>query len=35
MTISAEMTDVEVSLEDMLHELRDTTGVIKADILAG
>ena len=34
-TISAEMTDVEVSLEDMLHELRDTTGVIKADILAG
>lgn len=34
-TISAEMTDVEVSLEDMLHELRDTAGVIKADILAG
>jgi chorismate mutase len=34
-TISAEMTDVEVSLEDLLHELRDTAGVIKADILAG
>lgn len=34
-TISAEMTEVEVSLEDLLHELRDTAGVIKADVLAG
>ena len=34
-TISAEMTEVEVSLEDLLHELRSTAGVIKADILAG
>ena len=34
-TISAELTDVEVSLEDMLHELGGTPGVIKADIIAG
>ena len=34
-TISAEMTDVEISLEDMLHELGSTPGVIKAEILAG
>ena len=34
-TISAEMTDVEVSLEDLLHELSSTPGVIKADVLAG
>ena len=34
-TISAEMTDVEVSLEDLLHELGSTPGVIKAEILAG
>lgn len=34
-TISAEMTEVEVSLEDILHELGSTPGVIKAEILAG
>ena len=34
-TISAEMTDVEVSLEDLLHELGGTPGVIKAEVLAG
>lgn len=34
-TISAEMTDVEVPLEDLLHELSSTSGVIKAEILAG
>lgn len=34
-TISAELTDVEVSLEDLLVELGNTTGVIKADVIAG
>lgn len=34
-TISAEMTDVEVSLEDLLYELGSAPGVIKAEILAG
>ena len=34
-TISAELTDVEVSLEDLLHELGGTSGVIKAEIIAG
>lgn len=34
-TISAEMTEVEVSLEDILHEMSSTPGVIKAEILAG
>jgi chorismate mutase len=34
-TISAEMTDVEISLEDLLHELGNTPGVIKAEVLAG
>ena len=34
-TISAELTDVEVSLEDLLHELGGAPGVIKADIIAG
>ena len=34
-TISAELTDVEVSLEELLTELGETSGVIKAEILAG
>lgn len=34
-TISAELTDIEVSLEDLLSELGSTAGVIKADIIAG
>lgn len=34
-TISAELTDVEVSLEELLSELGETNGVIKAEILAG
>ena len=34
-TISAEMTDVDVSLEDLLIELGNTPGVIKADVIAG
>ena len=34
-TISAEMTDVEITLEDLLIELGSTAGVIKADVIAG
>ena len=34
-TISAETMDLTVSLEDLLRELRQTRGVIKAEILAG
>ena len=34
-TISAELTDVEVSLEELLAELGSTPGVIKAEIIAG
>lgn len=34
-TISAELTDVEASLEEMLAELQATPGVIKANIIAG
>ena len=34
-TISAELTDVEVSLEELLSELGNTPGVIKAEIIAG
>lgn len=34
-TISAELTDVEVSLEELLAELGNVPGVIKADIIAG
>lgn len=34
-TISAELTDVEVSLEELLNELGATPGVIKAEIIAG
>ena len=34
-TISAELTDVAVSLEELLAELGGTPGVIKAEIIAG
>ena len=34
-TISAELTDVAVSLEDLLSELGSAPGVIKAEIIAG
>ena len=34
-TISAETMDLTVSLEDLLRDLRQTRGVIKAEILAG
>ena len=34
-TISAETMDLTVSLEDLLRFLRQTSGVIKAEILAG
>ena len=34
-TISAELTDVEVPLEDLLLELGNAHGVIKAEIIAG
>ena len=34
-TISAETMDLTVSLEELLHDLRDTAGVVKADVLAG
>ena len=34
-TISAETMDLTVSLETMLHQLGDTRGVVKAEVLAG
>ena len=34
-TISAETMDLTISLEDLLRELRQIKGVIKAEILAG
>ena len=34
-TISAELTDVTVSLEELLQALRGTPGVIKAEVIAG
>jgi chorismate mutase len=34
-TISAELSDVTVSLEEMLTELGQTNGVIKVEVLAG
>ena len=34
-TISAETMDLTISLEELLRVLRQTTGVIKAEILAG
>lgn len=34
-TISAEMTDPSVQLEELLYQIRSVQGVIKAEILAG
>ncbi|MBE6947923.1 MAG: ACT domain-containing protein [Ruminococcaceae bacterium] len=34
-TISAELSEVTVSLEELLNELGQTNGVIKAEVLAG
>ncbi len=34
-TISAETMDLDVSLEEMLHKLSMSRGVVKADVLAG
>ena len=34
-TITAETTDLTVQLEDLLRQLGETTGVIKAEVLAG
>ena len=34
-TISAETSDVSVTLEELLHQLGATPGVIKAEVLAG
>ena len=34
-TISAETTSVDVSLEEFLHQLSEVNGVIKAQVLAG
>ena len=34
-TISAETMDLNISLEAMLHQLADTRGVVKAEVLAG
>lgn len=34
-TISAETIHLNIGLEDLLHELQQTPGVIKAEILAG
>ena len=34
-TIAAETVNLEISLEDLLHEFRLVPGVIRADVLAG
>ena len=34
-TISAETTDLAVSLEELLQSMRAKEGVVKADVLAG
>ena len=34
-TISAELSNLTVSLEELLHQLRATPGVIKAEVIAG
>ena len=34
-TISAETMDLTISLEAMLHQLAETRGVVKAEVLAG
>ena len=35
LTISAETTDLTVSLEDLLHDVTQVEGVIKAEVLGG
>ena len=35
LTISAETADVGISLDELLHQLASTPGVIKAEVLAG
>ncbi len=35
LTISAETIDLAISLEDLLHQVGQISGVIKADIIAG
>ena len=35
LTISAETADVGISLDELLHQLGSTPGVIKAEVLAG
>lgn len=34
-TISAETMDLNIPLEDLLHDLNETPGVVKAEVLAG
>lgn len=34
-TISAETMDLNIPLEDLLHDLNETSGVVKAEVLAG
>jgi len=34
-TISAETMDLTVSLEELLHSIEQTPGVVKAEVLAG
>ena len=34
-TITAETSDLKISLDELLHEMGNTPGVIKADILGG
>ena len=33
--VSAETSGINISLEDLLHLLERTTGVVKAEVLAG
>ena len=35
LTITAETTDLSMHLEDLLHRLEETPGVIRAEVLAG
>ena len=34
-TVSAETMDINISLEELLHQLRSFKGVVKAEVLAG
>ena len=34
-TVSAETEDMRIALEDFLHDLTGTSGVVKAEVLAG